>query len=156
LEIGSDLGGSVRLPAHCCGICALKPTDGRVPLTGHIPEPPGAPRGVRHMAVIGPLARSVADLRLALGVIAGPDGRRWETPPVPLTTSPDRPLPTLRLAWADDIDGLPVTAKTRAALADLAAELSRCGARVVRRWPQGFAAAAALETWGEVYQSEAG
>jgi amidase len=80
LEIGSDSAGSVRIPAHSCGVYVLKPTAYRVPLTGHIPEPPGIsrerPPGVRHMNTIGPLARSVEDLALALRVIAGPDGQQ--------------------------------------------------------------------------------
>jgi amidase len=92
LEIGSDLAGSIRIPAHYCGVYGLKPTEHRVPITGHIPEPPGMPRGVRHMQTIGPLARSVDDLTLALRLIVGPDGRQWEVPPVPLDTAPDRPL----------------------------------------------------------------
>ncbi|MBV8452989.1 MAG: amidase, partial [Deltaproteobacteria bacterium] len=65
LEIGSDLAGSLRNPAHYCGVFALKPTEHRVPLTGHIPEPPKILRGVRHMQTIGPLARSIEDLSLA-------------------------------------------------------------------------------------------
>jgi len=82
LEIGSDIKGSLRIPAHFCGVFSLMPTQNLVPLTGHIPEPPGAPTGVRHMATTGPLARSVQDLELALRIIAGPDGRRWEVAPV--------------------------------------------------------------------------
>ena len=61
-DVGSDLAGSVRTPAHFCGLFGLKPTERRVPNTGHIPEAPGLPRAVRHMNVLGPLARSVDDL----------------------------------------------------------------------------------------------
>ena len=75
LGLGSDIGGSIRLPAHFCGLFALKPTDHRVSNAGHIPPPPGAINPVRHMAANGPLARSVADLRLGLTVIAGSDPR---------------------------------------------------------------------------------
>src|SRR5262249_21349858 len=55
LEIGSDFGGSLRTPAHYCDVCALKPTEHRVPFAGHISSLPGARRTVRHMAVLGPL-----------------------------------------------------------------------------------------------------
>src|SRR5512134_140875 len=58
-DVGSDLAGSVRTPAHFCGLFGLKPTERRIPNTGHIPEPPGLPRAVRHMNVLGPLARCV-------------------------------------------------------------------------------------------------
>jgi amidase len=155
LELGSDIGGSVRIPAHYCGIYSLKPTEHRVPVTGHIPEPPGAPRGVRHMATVGPLARSVGDLRLALEIIAGPDGQYWESPPVPLAPAQvDRP----RVAWLDEFEGCPVTADTRRALAGLAAKLEQAGWCVERRAPDGFSFQQAWETyagllWCEVSSS---
>lgn len=85
IGLGSDSGGSLRFPAHCCGIAALRPTYGRVPVTGHRPR---AGLLVDGRTVIGPLARSVADLGLALSVVAGPDGRDPTAPPVPLRTEP--------------------------------------------------------------------
>lgn len=72
LEIGSDIGGSIRTPAHYCGIYGHKPSHGVVPTRGHIPGPPGT-KGEPDLAVVGPLARTAEDLRLALDVIAGPD-----------------------------------------------------------------------------------
>lgn len=73
LSLGSDMGGSMREPAHYCGIYAHKPTEGLVPRRGHS-HPGTAPLPVEHdLAVIGPMARSAADLALALDVIAGPD-----------------------------------------------------------------------------------
>src|SRR5256714_7430379 len=63
-DVGSDLAGSVRTPAHFSGPFGPKATEGRIPNTGHIPEPPGLPRAVRHMNVLGPLARTVEDLAL--------------------------------------------------------------------------------------------
>jgi amidase len=79
--LGSDSGGSIRYPAHCCGIAGLKPTNGRVPLTGHFPRinPLADPR-----TQIGPMARSVEDLALILPVISGPDYRDASVVPVPL------------------------------------------------------------------------
>ncbi len=72
LEIGSDIGGSIRTPAHYCGVYGHKPSHGIVPNRGHIPGPPGT-KSEPDLAVVGPLARSPQDLRLALDVIAGPD-----------------------------------------------------------------------------------
>jgi amidase len=66
LDICSDFGGSIRQPAHFCGVFGLKPTDRRVPTTGHIPEVPGIPRCIRQMLTVGALARSVEDLHLCL------------------------------------------------------------------------------------------
>lgn len=72
LELGSDIGGSIRLPAHFCGVCGHKPSYGLVPMRGHLPGPPGW-LARSDLAVAGPMAREVADLRLALDVLAGPD-----------------------------------------------------------------------------------
>src|SRR5262245_41330822 len=154
LEIGSDIGGSVRNPAHYCGVYALKPTEHRVPTTGHIPEPPSVPRGVRHMNTIGPLARSVEDLTLALRLIAGPDGCQWEVPPIPLEDVADRPLSMTRLAWTDDFGGVPVTKDIRQALKALAEELQRHGCHIERQTPEGFDFTTVWETFGEILLAE--
>jgi amidase len=86
LEIGSDIGGSLRAPAHFCGVYAHNPSRGLVPVRGHVP--PGVPALPREtdLMVVGPMARSAADLELLLDVIAGPDahmaaGYRLALPP---------------------------------------------------------------------------
>src|SRR5262249_62343861 len=76
LSFGSDIGGSVRVPAHFCGVYAHKPTLGLVPMRGYNP-PPSPPLSVEgDLAVVGPLARSAADLAMALDVVSGPDEER--------------------------------------------------------------------------------
>jgi amidase len=98
------------------------------------------------------MARSVADLGLSLTIIAGPDDREWEVPPVPLTPSPRRELRELCFAWSDDF-GLPVSREIRAALEDLAAELARAGCRVERRDPPEFDFLQALQVYGELKEA---
>jgi len=71
LELGSDIGGSIRVPAHCCGVYGHKPTWGIVPQRGHIPGPPGA-LYEKDINVPGPIARAAEDLALGLDVLAGP------------------------------------------------------------------------------------
>jgi len=78
---GSDGGGSIRVPAHFCGICGLKPTPGRIPATGHFPPGAGA---FSWIGVVGPMARRVADLRALFEVLAGPDASDALSAPVPL------------------------------------------------------------------------
>jgi amidase len=102
LEIGSDIGGSIRVPAHFCGIFGHNPSHGLVPLGGHVPPPPGTLSELV-MAVAGPMARSAYDLELALEVLAMPSaldrkGRTWHLP------GPRREkLSDFRVAlWADD------------------------------------------------------
>ena len=67
--VGSDGGGSIRVPAHFCGICGLKPTPGRIPATGHFPPGAGA---FGWIGVVGPMARTIADVRTLFEVMAGP------------------------------------------------------------------------------------
>jgi amidase len=153
-DVGSDLAGSVRTPAHFCGLFALKATERRIPNTGHIPEPPGVPRAVRHMNVLGPLARSVEDLGLITRTICGADDAEPDVPPVPWTEAPERPLAAHRFAWSTSFGGVPVTGETREAIARLAAELTSAGCAVEERNPDGFSFDEAWETWGEIAIAE--
>ncbi len=154
LELGSDIGGSVRIPAHFCGIYSLKPTEHRVPTTGHIPDLPGQPRAVRHMNTIGPLTRSLEDLELAIRLISGPDGREIEVPPVPLDSVATPRLADLRLAWTDAFGKVPVTRDTSAGLADLAKNLAGAGAHVEQRLPDGLDFEIIWETHGALIHAE--
>jgi len=97
LGVGSDSGGSIRLPAAWAGVCGLRPTAGRVPTTGHFPRV--GPRSDGRTQ-IGPLAASVDGLELALSVMAGPDGRDAGVAPVPLPPSRGVSLRGLRVAAA--------------------------------------------------------
>lgn len=135
LEVGSDLAGSIRIPAHFCGVFGFKPTENRVSMHGHIPDLPGAVRSHRLMWSIGPLARSVEDLELAFRLIAGPDGRDHAVPPIPLREVPHLLPGELRIAWAPTFPGVPVAADIRDAVRNIAAELERAGAQVEEKLP---------------------
>jgi len=135
LEIGSDFGGSIRIPAHWCGVYGLKTTEHRLSRIGHIPNLPGLPRATRILGVMGPLARDVDDLALAFGILAGADGRDTDVPPLPLRPEEPPPLAGLRIAWAPAFPGTPVAADIRQAIEQLAATLEREGSRVEERLP---------------------
>ncbi len=102
LELGSDIGGSIRLPSHMSGIVGHKPSYGIVPAHGQIPGPPGT-LTLADLAVAGPMARTIEDLKLGLDIMAGPN--RWEKPAWHLELPPPR-RPTLKqyrvAAWLDD------------------------------------------------------
>jgi len=153
-DVGSDLAGSVRTPAHFCGLFALKPTERRVPNTGHIPEPPGLPRAVRHMNALGPLARSVEDLSLITKVISGPDDAEWDVPPVPWVEAEEKPLARMRFAWSTNFAGVPVTGDTKQSIEKLAGDLARLGCKVEERNPDHFDFEQVWETWGEIAIAE--
>ena len=79
--VGSDGGGSIRVPAHFSGICGLKPTPGRIPATGHFPTSVGP---FALIGVVGPMARTVADLKVLFEVMQGPDDGDTSAAPVPV------------------------------------------------------------------------
>jgi Asp-tRNA(Asn)/Glu-tRNA(Gln) amidotransferase A subunit family amidase len=126
--IGSDGGGSIRVPAHFSGICGLKPTPGRIPATGHFPKP-GGPFAL--IGVVGPMARTVSDLDLLFRVLAGPDDGDPCCAPVPLRTIASEDLKRTRIGYFEDDGRTPVTAETRAAVRKAADALTDAGFTVV-------------------------
>jgi len=113
LGLGSDSGGSVRVPAHFTGICSLKPTPGRIPGTGHLPPCVG-PFSI--LGAIGPMARTIADVTLAFRVLSGQDPHDPVSPPVELREPSLDDLRTNTIGFFEDDDLVPVTPETRAAV----------------------------------------
>jgi len=130
LELGSDIGGSVRIPSHFCGLYGLKTSEWRIPGTGHVPDLPGQPRITRYMGTFGFLARSVADLRLGLQICAGPDGIDTEVPPAPLKPVKVRPLSEYKIAFASEFPFVKPTVATGDAVRGLAKKLAKAGAKM--------------------------
>ena len=129
-EIGTDMQGSIRLPAAFCGVYGLKPTEHRVSLAGAFPSPGGIARSVRLMSCVGPLARHAEDLTLIYQIIAGPDGADTDLAPVPVEAMPKFEPKSLRIAFASTFPGFPVAAEISAAVEKLAAGLASAGACV--------------------------
>jgi Asp-tRNA(Asn)/Glu-tRNA(Gln) amidotransferase A subunit family amidase len=131
--LGTDAAGSIRVPAHFTGICGLKPTPGRIPISGHYP-PVGGPFTI--LGVIGPLARTTEDLRLMFEVVAGADWGDAASVPAPLRWPEEEDLRLLRIAHFEDDGRTPVTPETRAAVQKAAEGLKKAGLEVERgRFP---------------------
>jgi Asp-tRNA(Asn)/Glu-tRNA(Gln) amidotransferase A subunit family amidase len=125
--VGSDGGGSVRIPAHFVGICGLKPTPGRIPSTGHYP-PSGGP--FVQLGVVGPMARTVGDVACLFEIMAGPDPGDPASAPVPLRRWPEDEIRKLRVAYFEDDGVTPVTPETAAAVRSAAEALRQQGFQV--------------------------
>jgi amidase len=134
LGLASDFGGSIRGPAHLCGIAGLNPTFGRVPRTGHIPPYGGAYDTAR----IGPMARYVEDLALVLPIIAGPDGVDPTVAPVPMGDPNAVTVRGLRVAFHTDNGISPVTRETAETVRNAARALADAGLSVAEACPPGL------------------
>jgi len=156
LDAGSDIAGSIRIPAAFCGVCGFKATENRIAHTGHIPHLPDAPRSVRHLLSLGLLARSVADLQLGARVIAGPDACDFEVPPVPWVPERDFGPRSLKIAWWDDFSVLPLSRSVRDALHAAVARLEKAGLIVERVSPKGFDLQAMWRAYGAIVGAEVG
>ena len=137
LELGSDIGGSLRTPAHYCGVFAHKPTYGVIARRGHeLPGQPALPSAGDGLAVVGPMARSAEDIALAFDVIAGPDEQRegvgWR---LALPQPRHRALRDFRVLLIDTHPLCPTAEVIRTALARLADRLGKEGATVARQSP---------------------
>src|SRR5437867_3669945 len=138
--IGSDLSGSIRVPAHFCGIVGLKPTTGRVPMDGHTPAAIGP---LSLGACIGPMARSVRDVKLLFDVLAGEESLVTEK----------RELRGIRVGMYVENPNKPVTAETRAAVEVAAMSLSDAHLNVAEATPPAVAEGSRL--WIELFSRTA-
>ncbi|MGH9516077.1 MAG: amidase [Terriglobales bacterium] len=144
--VGSDGGGSIRVPAHFCGICGLKPTPGRIPATGHFPQSVGP---FALLGVVGPMARSVADLKVLLEVMEGPDIGDPNAAPVPVrwpqfgnpsvdSNAGFRASEKPRIGYFEDDGRTPVTSEMRNAVNQAADILRAAGFEVEPFRPAGL------------------
>src|SRR5262249_35752781 len=130
-------GGSIRNPAHYCGVYGHKSTFGIIPTRGYLAGPPGAPSEL-DINVLGPIARTPDDLELALDVMAGPGDASAIAWRVTLPSPRRRALRDYRVAaWLDD-PGCPVDAEVGARLQAAVDALGRAGARIDERARPGF------------------
>jgi amidase len=144
--LGSDSGGSVRQPAHFCGICSLKPTPGRVPGRGSRPPCIGP---FSSLGAIGPMGRTVADVNLLFRLLAEQDALDPISPPIHLHPIALEDAKAIPIGWFEDDGLIPVTAETRHAVRDAAQALERQGFQVRPFRPAWLEAA--REVWWKFF-----
>jgi amidase len=160
--VGSDGGGSIREPAHFCGICGLKPTPGRIPSTGHFPKA-GGPFAM--IGVVGPMARTIEDVRMMFEVMEGYDDGDPCSAPVRVADGVvDKVIGELRAAstgthdsqigFFEDDGRTPVTGETRLAVKRAVSILQNCGFRVEAFRPDGLEEARQL--WWDFFGTAGG
>jgi amidase len=151
LEAGSDIGGSIRNPAHFCGVFGHKPTWSLVWARGH--TPPGDVRGASDIAVVGPLGRSAHDLEVSLVTTAGPDPIAARGYRLDLPTLENRKIADLRIAVWEDDELAPVSAEVRKRVNQVADALRAAGARVDHDARPTFGSAHSHETYQNLLQA---
>jgi Asp-tRNA(Asn)/Glu-tRNA(Gln) amidotransferase A subunit family amidase len=149
--VGSDGGGSIRVPAHFCGICGVKPTPGRIPSTGHYPKA-GGPFAL--LGVVGPMARTVEDLKILFAAMAGWDDSDPAAAPVNVRDIHETTVRGINVGFFEDDGRTPVTEETLAAVEHAAISLSVCGFRVDAFRPDGLDEA--RERWWEFFGTAGG
>jgi amidase len=148
--IGSDLSGSIRVPAHFCGIAGLKPTTGRVPMDGHTPAASGP---LSLGACIGPLARRVEDIALLFNVLAEPTQFEMSSGATENLLPDLRALRGLRVAWYAEDGVAPVSGEIRIAVESASRALADAGFEVNEARPPGISRGAHL--WIELFAAAA-
>jgi amidase len=154
LSMGSDLSGSLRIPAHFCGVYTHKPSLNLIEMDGLQPGPwDGAPGPPMDLAVIGPMARDARDLALALEVLGGPagDDRKawtWRMPPPRHTRLQD-----FRIGYIVEDPIAPISSEVRTPYEKLISALSKTGATLKQGWPTGIDPRGAAETYGFLLMS---
>ena len=149
--VGSDGGGSIREPAHFCGVCGLKPTPGRIPSTGHFPKS-GGPFAL--IGVVGPMARTIEDVRALFEVMAGWDDGDPCAAPVEVREIRETAVRAVNIGFFEDDGRTPVTKETRLAVRRAASLLSGCGFRVEPFRPEGLEEA--RQRWWEFFGTAGG
>jgi amidase len=135
LELGSDFGGSIRVPANFCGLYGLKPTENTVPHHGNMPLHKGAKTFIIHMAQAGPLARNPEDLELLWNIIVGPHESDRNIPRIDWKPAAKTAMSEYKIAWTDGWPGYETSSQTAETVSKLIQQLQAKGCSAEKRIP---------------------
>jgi len=146
--MGSDIGGSIRVPAHFCGVYGHKPTLNLIPDRGHIPPlPEFQPWPPHDLAVSGPLARSASDLKVALEILGGPDTQEAIAYSWSLPSARANRLSDYSIGYVVDDALCPLSSDVKEVIVEAIAALRKAGAKLERGWPSGIDPADQFNTY---------
>ncbi|HUX44683.1 MAG TPA: amidase [Terracidiphilus sp.] len=151
LELGGDLGGSIRVPSNFCGLYGLKPTENTVPLHGNIPLPRNAHSFIVHMTQAGPLARTPEDVEMLWKILVGPHESDRNTPPVNWRAAGKTSLSEYKIAWVDGWPDHPVSKQVSGAIRGFVGKLEQHGCRAENRGPEGNLHDESLNVWMGIF-----
>ena len=151
LELGSDFGGSVRIPSDFCGLYGLKPTERTVPLHGNIPLPKNANTFLIQMTQAGPLGRSVEDVELLWKIIKGPHESDRNVADINWKTPTGKDLSAYKIAWTDSWPGLETSEAIKNVLAEFAGRLAKEGVIIEKNIPDASIHLDSLKVYGGIF-----
>lgn len=149
-DIGSDIAGSIRIPAAYNGIYGYRPTLGLLSMRGH--NPPGEENinGIRHMAVPGPLAKSVDDIEFLMNILSAPNKYDRSLIPMSPKKRANLKISDLKIAWTDEFAGITADPSIQEAMKKFLQRLKNQGAEIEKNSPQNFPYEKAWESWGAI------
>jgi amidase len=145
IELGSDLAGSIRIPAHCCGVVGFKPTEGVLSIEGHIPPAPGKPLTVKHQNHAGLIARTVEDIKTVFECAGGSNVKAEK-----------KNLNDYKVGWLDIFDDAPINMDTEKVFQNFIDKLGKKLPGLIKVLPDGLNFQEIWETFGYLYGYEAG